>query len=112
LAEIIEKQAKASVGARRRTGGARRLTSVVRARASDFYRMSFNGRERAIVMANALRGADIDLAIYDQYGRLVARDTRYNSRPMVTWVPRWSAPFSIRVINPNYRPVAYTLTTN
>jgi hypothetical protein len=112
LAELIEKQAKASVGARQRIGGALKHTDTVKANGADIYTMKFNGQESAVVMANSPDGTDIDLEIYDQTGDLVARDNAFNNRPMVTWTPRWTGPFKVRIKNNTDRSVKYVLTTS
>lgn len=41
---------------------------------------------------------DIDLALYDDNGNLVASDTRNDYTPVVRITPRWNAQFTIRVI--------------
>jgi hypothetical protein len=40
---------------------------------------------------------DIDLALYDDNGNLVASDTRDDFTPVIRITPRWNAQFTIRV---------------
>jgi hypothetical protein len=41
----------------------------------------------------------LDLYIYDQNGNLITSDTRYLGNAYVSWYPRWTGTFRIRLVN-------------
>ncbi len=55
---------------------------------------------------------DVDLYVYDQNGNEITRATGPGSTCLVEFVPRWTGPFRVRVVNLGYVPSYYILATN
>lgn len=68
-----------------------------------------NGTTYAIVGVCDNDCRDIDLALYDDNGNLIASDTEQDSTPIVNVTPRWNARFRLRVSMPrcSSAPCAY-----
>jgi hypothetical protein len=112
LAELIDKQAKASGQTKGRSSGATRHVDMVKAGTRDVYEITFRGDEVAMVAAESRNGADIDLHIYDENGNLIEKDTDTDGVPVCLWTPRWTGKFTVKVSNPTSNDLRYTLMTN
>jgi hypothetical protein len=93
-------------------GGAKFANETVLARATDSYTISFRAGELARVDVLGDSDTDLDLYVYDQFGNLIASDADYTDRCAVTWVPRWTGVFTIRVVNRGGVYNAYRIQTN
>jgi len=72
---------------------------VLNGRCYQDFVVSFVGGERAEVAVDGDDDTDLDLFIYDQNGNLIISDTRAGDFGGVYWTPRWTGPFTIRVVN-------------
>jgi hypothetical protein len=80
-------------------GGARCTSDAVRAHSTDVYTVvSYAGEATHL----AIRGdgdTDLDVFVYDANGNLITSDTGYTDTALVSWTPRWTGRFTIRVVN-------------
>jgi hypothetical protein len=53
---------------------------------------------------------DLDLFVYDENGNLIASDTDLTSTCIVTFVPRWTGRFTVKVVNRGQWSNAYEIT--
>lgn len=93
-----------------REGGPGRVVETVLRDRTDQYSMVFRGGEVARIAA--IGDGDIDLYIYDENGNEVAHDNDDDGNPVVTWAPRWTGKFTVRVKNAARYAVDYVLVTN
>ena len=94
------------------TNGAGRKNETVNANDTDTYVITFNGGEPAMVVVSGDGDTDLDLYVYDENGNLVASDTDYTDDCIVSWSPRWTGKFVIRVRNRGNVYNRYTIATN
>lgn len=84
----------------------------VEAYSTDTYRIRFRGGERACVVVSGDGDTDLDLYIYDENGNLVASDTDYTDDCVCVWNPRWTGPFTIKIVNRGRVFNRYALAVN
>ena len=94
------------------TRGAITHRDSVNARAYDDYTISFYGGEVARVAIIGDGDTDVDLYVYDENGHLIAKDDDRTAECVVSFVPRWTGPFRVRVVNNGYVYSNYLLMTN
>ena len=73
---------------------------------------TFRGGEIAIVTVMGNGGANLELEVYDDLGFLVAADRAPGRGYRVSWTPRFTGTFTIKVKNNGFVNNYYTLTTN
>lgn len=66
---------------------------------TDVYTIRFRGGEQACVVVSGDGDTDLDLYIYDQNGNLVDSDADYTDDCVCVWTPRWTGPFTIKIVN-------------
>ena len=93
-------------------GGEKYASSSVNAGATDVYNVSFRGGELAMVIVVGDGDTDLDLYVYDNNGNLIARDADYTDDCVVTWTPRWTGNFKIKIVNRGRVYNSYILRTN
>lgn len=79
---------------------------------TDIYTVVFNGGEVARVMVLGDGDTDLDLYILDEYGNEIARDSDYTDRCVVSFTPRWTGKFKVRIRNLGRVYNRYLLVTN
>jgi hypothetical protein len=72
----------------------------------------FRGGDLAAITINGDGSSDLDVYVYDQYGHLIVSDTAAGDHCFVTFTPRWTGPFTIRVVNAGNVGDIYDLETN
>jgi hypothetical protein len=72
---------------------------VVDAYTTNVYHESFFGGELARVRVIGDGDTDLDVYVLDEFGNVIASDTGYTDTCEVVWLPRWTGPFTIRVVN-------------
>ena len=85
---------------------------VVLAKETDRYSHTFRAHETAIVTVSGDGDTDLDLYIYDENGHLIASDDDLSDDCVVTWTPRWTGAFTIKVVNRGRVSNVYTRETN
>lgn len=93
-------------------GGEKYASSSVNAGATDVYNISFRGGELAMVIVVGDGDTDLDLYVYDNNGNLIARDADYSDDCVVTFTPRWTGNFRIKIVNRGRVYNSYVLRTN
>jgi hypothetical protein len=78
----------------------------------DYGPTYFRGDEVAHVEVIGDHDTDLDLYILDRYGRIVAQDDDASDVCIVNWVPNFTEPYTIVVVNNGNVYNAYTLETN
>ncbi len=78
----------------------------------NYDRVDFNGGEYAEVYAEGSGATNLDLYVYDENGNLICSDTDYSDIAYCGWTPKWTGPFSIKVINQGSASNRYALITN
>ena len=95
-----------------RPQGPGRHVDRVAAGAIDTYNLQFIGGEVARVQVIGDGDTDLDLYIYDENGNLITKDDDNTDFCVVSWTPRWSGNFRIRIKNLGRVYNQYTLLTN
>ena len=103
---------KSAGNTRGRVGGATRHYDSVNAGATDTYRMQFRGGETAIVIVSGDGDTDLDLYVYDANGNFIGSDTDYSDDCVVTFTPRWTGTFIIKIKNRGRVYNRYCIATN
>ncbi len=80
-------------------GGRKYTRTSVRANGEDVFYVTFRGGELARVALSGDGDTDLDLYVYDENGSLIARDDDSSDDCYVSWTPRWTGSFKIRVVN-------------
>lgn len=93
-------------------GGPKYNYSSVNAGGSDMYTMDFRGGELAVVTVIGDGDTDLDLYVYDNNGNLITRDQDYTDDCVVTFVPRWTGTFYIKIVNRGSVYNNYVIRTN
>lgn len=111
-AESAKAKAGTASGTLGSTRGAIAHRDSVNARAWDDYVISFYGGEVARIAVVGDGDTDVDLYVYDESGHLIAKDDDRTAECVVAFVPRWTGPFRVRVVNNGYVYSNYILMTN
>jgi hypothetical protein len=86
-------------------------TTTVLAGNTDSYNATFFGGQLAQVTVRGDGDTVLGLFVYDQNGNLIGSTTCASKLCQVSWVPRWTGPFQIRVVNYGGLYNNYTLWT-
>lgn len=97
LLALAEDVAKSS--ARGASGGPKSLRTVVCTNCNDTFRVTFDGGMPAYVAISGDGDSRLDLFVYDENGNNVCRQVGPGDDAACRWHPRWTGPFSIRVVN-------------
>lgn len=101
-----------STGSRGDVTGPNHHYDSVNARTTDVYNVTFAGGQLAEVAISGDGDTDLDLYVYDEYGNLIVSSTSYGDDEYVSWYPRWTGNFTVRVENLGGVYNAYLLVTN
>lgn len=93
-------------------GGPKFDNFTVPARSTITYNQGFYAGELAIVTLMGDGYTDLDLYVYDENGNLIACGTDSIDGVAVSWTPRWSGRFTIKVVNRDYTYNTFRLRTN
>lgn len=105
---------KSSIPATTRSavGGPKIAEDRVNANDYDIYYIRFYGEELAEVAVIGDGDTDLDLYIYDDSGHLIESDTDYSDDCYVSWYPKWTGTFKVKVKNRGNVYNHYVLATN
>ncbi len=113
LLALISKVEATKAGSNRgAVGGPRRNVDVVYGNSTDTYQINFVSGYLAEVAVSGDGDTDLDLYVYDGNGNLIARDADYSDDCYVSWVPRWTGRFIIKVVNRGPVSNRYVIMTN
>jgi len=93
-------------------GGARSDVATVSARSSYTWTCSFVAHKLAEVAVSGDGDTDLDLYVYDSNGNLIESDTDYTDDCYVSWVPRWTGKYYIKIVNRGNVYNRYVIVTN
>jgi len=97
---------------RGRVGGETYHMDVVDAGLTDVYTMRFQGGEDATIILSGDGDTDLDLYVYDENDNLIGYDDDGTDDCVVSFTPRWTGNFKIKVKNLGDTYNSYTLITN
>jgi len=80
-------------------GGPKGVNESICAYDTITYKAYFYANETAMVGVIGDGDTDLDLYVFDERGNLIVSDDDYSDRCMVTWTPRWTGQFTIKVVN-------------
>lgn len=109
IADVKESQAGTTRGA---VGGPKYNRDKVNAKGTDWYNVRFRGGETACVYVSGDGDTDLDLYIYDSNDNLITSDCDGTDECIVSFTPRWTGTFKIKIKNWGNVYNRYTLTTN
>jgi hypothetical protein len=93
-------------------GGPKHVTEVVQPLSIDVYRIAFRGNEVARVALSGDGDTRLDLYVYDESGIPITSAVGPGDDCLVSWVPRWTGLFVIKVVNRGRVPNRYVMVTN
>lgn len=103
---------KAAGNTRGRVVGPLRHYDSVNAGATDTYNIRFRGGELAMVIVSGDGDTDLDLSIYDENGNFITSDTDGTDDCVVSFTPRWTGNFKVKIKNYGRVYNSYVLVTN
>lgn len=113
MVAMIDEAEKAAQGSHRgAVGGARSGSYRLPANSNHVFNLSFRAGQTAEVAIIGDGDTDLDLYVYDQNGNLIGSDADYTDNCYVSWTPRWTGNFKIKVINRGRVYNDYVLLTN
>ena len=99
-------------GTRGAVGGPCKDYAAVKAYSTYTWTCSFIANRLAEVAVYGDGDTDLDLYIYDSNGNLIASDTDYSDDCYVSWVPRWTGKYYIKIVNRGGVYNRYVILTN
>lgn len=101
----------AKSGTRGVVGGPKSGRTVVKGGFTDQFVMKFEGGEPAAIQISGDGDSTLDLYVYDENGNRVCAAVGRGDDAICRWNPKWSGPFTVRVVN---RGMAneYSIRTN
>jgi len=93
-------------------GGPCKDYAAVKAYSSYTWTCNFYADRLAEVLVSGDGDTDLDLYVYDSNGNLIDSDTDYTDDCYVSWVPRWTGKFYIKIVNRGGVFNRYVIVTN
>jgi hypothetical protein len=93
-------------------GGAKQGSHSVRARSTDQFTLAFTAGRLAEILVSGDGDTDLDLYVYDSNNNLITYSEDYSDDCYVSWVPRWTGNFIIKVVNRGSVFNRYVIVTN
>jgi hypothetical protein len=112
ISGAMKRSARSAGGTLGATNGAVAHYDSVNARDYDDFNISFRGGELARIAVIGDGDTDIDLFVYDENGHEIARDDDRTADCVVSFTPRWTGSFRVRVLNNGRVYSNYLLATN
>lgn len=109
IAQVESSGAELSRGA---VNGPKYTKDAVNGNSTDSYSISFVANYLAEVALCGDGDTDLDLYVYDSNGNLIAADTDYTDECYVSWIPRWTGRFTVKIVNRGPIYNCYVLVTN
>lgn len=85
---------------------------TVRGNTTDRYVDAYEGGVNTTITVRGDGSSDIDCKIYDSNGNLIDSDTRPQDACVLSFTPKWTGKFELKIINLGNNDNEYTLTTN
>ena len=109
LAQIEE---NGKVRHRGAVNGPSRHYDSVNGNSTDTYQISFIANYLAEIVVSGDGDTDLDLYVYDSNGNLIVCDEDYSDNCYVSWVPKWTGRFIVKVVNRGPLYNRYVILTN
>jgi hypothetical protein len=109
LAQI---EADGQTAGRGAVNGPSRHYDTVNGNSTDTYQVSFIAHYLAEIAVSGDGDTDLDLYVYDSNGNLIAKDEDYSDDCYVSWVPKWTGRFVVKVVNRGRLYNRYVILTN
>jgi hypothetical protein len=93
-------------------GGPKYGQFSVKARSTDQFTIAFTAGRLAEIALSGDGDTDLDLYVYDANNNPIASSEDYSDDCYVSWVPRWTGNFIIKVVNRGNVFNRYVLVTN
>lgn len=103
---------KGSLATRGRVGGPGKNYSYVVGNSTDTYEVSFIEGKLAEIALEGDGDTDLDLYVYDSNGNLIAQDEDYTDKCYVSWVPKWTGRYIVKIVNRGPISNNYIMLTN
>ena len=87
-------------------------TDVVKANTTDTYRLYFTKGVEAEILVIGDGDTDLDLYVYDENGNLIEYDIDFGDDCYVSWTPKWSGYFKVKIKNLGNISNRYLLVCN
>ena len=112
LALVSQVETKSTEASRGRLGGPGEAYRRVAANSYVIDYVSYKGGLLAEVFVSGDGDTDLDMYVYDENGNLVGQDDDYSDDCYVSWYPKWTGTFIIKVVNRGKVYNNYYLVTN
>lgn len=101
IVEQAEKDVTAAsqTASRGRVNGPATDVSTVAANSYVYYTVNFRAGELAECAVIGDGDTDLDVYVYDQNNNLITKDIDYTDNCYVSWTPRWTGAFKIKIVN-------------
>lgn len=109
---IAQIEAEGSGTHRGAVNGPSRHYDSVNGNSADTYQVNFVANYLAEVAVSGDGDTDLDLYVYDSNGNLIESDTDYSDDCYVSWIPKWTGRFIIKVVNRGPVYNRYVILTN
>jgi len=93
-------------------GGAVGSRAMIAPNSFVFQDLLFNRGQRARIVLTGDGSTDLDLYVYDQFGNLVASDEDSSDDCVVTWIPRYTGGYRLKLVNRGALFNSYSWMTN
>ena len=112
VALIEQTELKVGQTSRGRLGGPGEARRRVVANSYVIDRISYKGGQLAEVFISGDGDTDLDMYVYDENGNLIGKDDDYSDDCYVSWYPKWTGTFTVKVVNRGKVYNDYYLITN
>lgn len=109
---IAQIEADGQSAGRGAVNGPSRHLDIVKGNCTDNYQISFIANYLAEIAVSGDGDTDLDLYVYDSNGNLIASDEDYSDDCYVSWVPRWTGRYIVKVVNRGPVYNRYVILTN
>ena len=93
-------------------GGPKRTVEIVEPFATDVFKLAFRGDEIARVAISGDGDTRLDLYVYDENGNLITSHVGPGDDCLVSWTPKWTGSFTVKVVNRGRVQNKYGIATN
>ena len=112
LALVKQAETKTTQTSRGRLGGPGEAYRRVAANSYVIDRINYKGGLLAEVFISGDGDTDLDMYVYDENGILIGKDDDYSDDCYVSWYPKWTGTFTVKVVNRGKVYNDYYLITN